>query len=193
MAAEFSLSADLEQGFNFKADVNRPVMHVQKFKIGDKDFKATLGNIKDPLDPSKNVTVVGVGTYAGWDAKQTGQIVLEFNVDVTNKQELVALTKSKMGKTNVSFQFTVYLYDNSPQQKKWYKALHTNDAQLTGSIAKAGDYQLHIDESPDGTVAVPENYRFSIVIDSDVSKTQDVQAAFSNTQKQAFPWGIKQG
>ena len=192
MSAGFLFRSDLEQGFNFKADVNKLVMHVQKFKIGDKELKANLGKIKDPTDSSKTVSIVGVGTHAEWDGLQTGQFIFEFNVDVNNKSELVQLTKSKMGKTNVDFQFSVYAFDDSVDQKKWYLAFHTNDAELKGAIAKAGDYQLHIDEEPDPTVAIPANYRFSIVIDPDQSKSQDVHAAFDVNKKQVFPWGVEQ-
>jgi len=192
MAAGFRYSTDLEQGFNFKADVNKMVMHIKKFKIGDKELKANFGKIKDPTDPSKTVELVGVGTYFEWDAQQTGQLVLDFNVDVNNKSDLVQLTKGKMGKTNVEFQMKIYAFDDSADQKKWYEAFHTGDSDMKGAIHKSGDYQLSIDEEADPTVAIPANYRFSIVLDSDQSKSQDLHAAFDVSKKQVFPWGVEQ-
>jgi hypothetical protein len=55
MAAQYELTADIQQGFNFKADIQRPVGHVIKLMIGETEIKADLESIREPLDTEKTI------------------------------------------------------------------------------------------------------------------------------------------
>lgn len=192
MASGFEFDADLQQGFNFKPDVNLNVLLVKKFKIGETEFKADIGKIRTPTDPGSTIEVVGIGRGFAWDGRQTSPVTLEFNVSNANKQQLVVLTKSQMGKTNVEFEFAVYSFDDAADQKAWYESFSTGDNAFKGAIHKSGDYAIHIDEQLDPTVPIPANYRFGIVIDPDQTAQQDFQVAFGVGANQAFAWGIEQ-
>ena len=187
--AEFSYSADLAQGFNFKPDRNLIVMHVKKFSIGEKEFKADITEIPDPTDPSKKVELVGVGTHFSWDGALTSAMEFHFNVSNTNKVDVVQLTMSEMKKTDTKIAFDIYKFDDAPDQKKWYKAFSTDDKEITGAITKRGDYVIFIDEEKDPTVPIPAKYRFMISTDPDQAKQQDLLAAFAVGKNQAFRWG----
>jgi hypothetical protein len=188
--AEFSHGADLQQGFNFKPDLNLIVMHVKKFSIGDKEFKADLKEISDPTDPSKKVELVGVGSYFYWDGAFTSHMEFQFNVSNANKVDVVQLTMSEMKKTDTKIAFDIYAFDDAADQKKWYKAFSTDDKEITGAIAKNGNYCIGIDNDKDPTVPIPPNFRMWIHIDPDQAKQQDHLAAFAVGKNQAFKWGV---
>jgi hypothetical protein len=187
----FQFDCDLQQGFNFKADVTLPVMHIKKFKIGEKEFKADLTKIADPTDPSKELELVGVGTGFSWDAKKTGSLSFWFNLSNASKVDIVGLTKSEMKKTTVEIEFSIYAFDDAVDQKKWYVALGTGDDVITGAISKSGSYDIYIDDQKDPTVPIPPNYRFSITLDPDQAKQQALMAAFAVGNNQAFKWGVE--
>lgn len=192
MSSGFEYDCDLQQGFNFKPDVNMKVMLVKSMTIGETELKADFGKIRTPTDSGNTIEVVGIGTGFCWDGRQTGCISLDFNVSATNKQQLAVLTKQKMGKTNVDVEFAIYAFDDAADQKAWYECFYTNETAFKGAIHKSGDYAIHIDEHQDMCVAIPANYRFSITIDPDQSAQQDFQVAFGVGANQSFPWGIEQ-
>lgn len=191
MSSGFNYSPDLEQGFNFKADEKGLVMHVLQCDIGGKSLKANLGKITDPTTGNPDVTAVGIGSAFAWDGKRTGSIALSFNVDVSNMQMVMELTKVKMDKTLVSFKLNIYDFDSASAQKVWYKSLGNSDA-FKGSINKAsGDYAIFIAEEPDPTVQLPVNYRMTIVLDPDETAQQNWEHAFGVGKNVIVPWGVE--
>jgi hypothetical protein len=188
--ADFTHGCDLAQGFNFKPDKNLTVMHVTKFSIGDKEFKADLTEIADPTDPSKKVELVGVGSHFSWSGALTDAMEFHFNISTTNKVDVVQLTMSEMKKTDTKIAFDIYKFDDAPDQKKWYKAFSTDGKEITGAITKHGDYVIYMDDEKDPTVPIPANFRFMVSCDPDQAKQQDLLAAFAVGKNQAFKWGV---
>lgn len=192
MAAHYELNADIQQGFNFKADIQRSVGHIMKLKIGETELKADLENIRDPLDADKTIKVVGVVSCIGWSGQQTDPIYAFFNVSNANKVIIDGLTKGQMGKTNVELQFDYYDFDPAENQKVFYKSFHTDDKALSGIIHKHGnDLALRVDLTNYKNVPIPLNYSTALAIDPTQAKAQTLHTAQSNTAKSVKPWGVK--
>jgi len=189
--ADASISTSVSQGFNFKKDSQGPVGHINKLKIGDKQFAVDI-QVTNPLDvKGAKVKVVGVASQIGWAGGFAEPIQFACQVSNTNKQDAWLLTQSDLQNTEVKFSFTAYRYDN--EAKVYFKSFHTNDAELIGLVQKSGDsLNLSIADDPSSEVQNPLNYTLVLGINPKALE-QDVHLASSNDKKIVKKWGVSVG
>lgn len=181
MGSELSYNCSVEQGFNFKKDVQELVGHITSMTIGDTELSADIGGT-DPTDISGDkVSVVGVMSSAYWQGGYAHGINLQAKVSNTNQTSLAGLTLNTLDSTEVKFQFNVYKYDNSA--KTYYLCFHANETDLNGLVeTSGGDLVMTIDTDPSMEVRNPLNFHFDISI-MPADEEQDIHVAVSDTDK----------
>jgi len=188
--AEVEMQCDVSQGFNFAQDNQVCSGHLMKLKIGDKQFAADL-EVGNPLDVTKKVKVVAVLSGVSWEGGRGKAIKINGQISDKNKPNAAALMHSNLSNTEVKFQFDVFCYDKTA--KKFYKCFHTNDAELSGLVAKVGDkLEIQVSDQEGLEVVSPTNYHFSLGVNPPAA-AQDLQLAFSTDVKQAKTWGVAVG
>lgn len=186
--AETSFSCDVSQGFNFKKDAQDIVGHISKLKIGDKDMEVDLA-VTNPEDlAGDKIKVVGVASDIYWEGGFAEPIQFSCQVSNANKKTLAILTNTEMSNTSVEFAFEVYDYD--PDEKKYYKAFHTDGAAIKGLVQKSGG-SLSIAISTDQSMEVmsPNNFTLSLGIMPEDTE-QETHLAFSVSDKVVKRWGV---
>ena len=93
-----------------------------------------------------------------------------------------------MANTMVEFVFTIYDYD--PDEKKYYKCFHSNDAVLKGLVEKSGGkLTIFIDSDQSQEVVSPKNFTMQLgVMPEDLE--QDTHMAMSVSDKLVKRWGV---
>jgi len=93
-----------------------------------------------------------------------------------------------MANTMVEFVFTIYDYD--PDDKKYYKCFHSNDAVLKGLVLKSGGaLSIHIDMEQSAEVVSPKNFTMDLgVMPEDLE--QETHMAMSVSDKLVKRWGV---
>lgn len=187
--ATFQKNCDIQQGYNFKKDIQTPVGYLTSLKIGDVTLKADQV-VKDPLAPETDLPVVAVLSGAMWELGVTDALYYSGQLSVYNKQQAQLLLYKDLTKVDVVFKFAVYAYD--PIEKKYFKCLlGTDDAELNGLLEKNGsDLNLSVADDPSYDVQSPENFAFQIGIRPQPS-AQVVTVATSFTDKVVKGWGMK--
>ena len=186
--AETSFSCDVSQGFNFKKDAQDIVGHISKLKIGEKDMDVDLA-VTNPEDlAGDKIKVVGVVSDIYWEGGFAEPIQFSCQVSNANKKTLAILTNSEMSNTTVEFAFEVYDYD--PEEKKYFKAFHTDGAAIKGLVEKSGG-SLSIAISTDQSMEVmsPNNFTLSLGIMPEDTE-QETHLAFSVSDKLVKRWGV---
>ncbi len=186
--AETSFSCDVSQGFNFKKDAQDIVGHISKLKIGDKDMEVDLA-VTNPEDlAGDKIKVVGVASDIYWEGGFAEPIQFSCQVSNANKKTLAILTNTEMSNTSVEFAFEVYDYD--PDEKKYYKAFHTDGAAIKGLVQKSGG-SLSIAISTDQSMEVmsPNNFTLSLGVMPEDTE-QETHLAFSVSDKVVKRWGV---
>ena len=186
--AETSFSCDVSQGFNFKKDAQDIVGHISKLKIGEKDMDVDLA-VTNPEDLSGDkIKVVGVVSDIYWEGGFAEPIQFSCQVSNANKKTLAILTNSEMSNTTVEFAFEVYDYD--PEEKKYFKAFHTDGAAIKGLVEKSGG-SLSIAISTDQSMEVmsPNNFTLSLGVMPEDTE-QETHLAFSVSDKLVKRWGV---
>jgi hypothetical protein len=96
-----------------------------------------------------------------------------------------------MSDTTAQFDFTIYDYD--PDEKKYYKAFHTNAVLLKGLVEKAGGrLSIEIDSQQSEEVISPKNFTLNLGIMPEDLK-QETHMAMSVTDKLVKEWGVTVG
>ena len=186
--AETSFSCDVSQGFNFQKDAQDLVGHISKLKIGDKDMAVDLG-VTNPEDlAGDKIKVVGVVSDIYWEGGFAQPIQFSCQVSNANKKTLAILTNSEMSNTAVEFAFEIYDYD--PDEKKYYKAFHTDGAAIKGLVEKSGG-SLSIGISTDQSMEVmsPNNFTLTLGVMPEDTE-QETHLAFSVSVKLVKRWGV---
>lgn len=186
--AETSFSCDVSQGFNFKKDAQDIVGHISKLKIGEKDMDVDLA-VTNPEDVTGDkIKVVGVVSDIYWNGGFAEPIQFSCQVSNANKKTLAILTNSEMSNTTVEFAFEVYDYD--PEEKKYFKAFHTDGAAIKGLVEKSGG-SLSIAISTDQSMEVmsPNNFTLSLGVMPEDTE-QETHLAFSVSDKLVKRWGV---
>jgi hypothetical protein len=186
--AETSFSCDVSQGFNFKKDAQDIVGHISKLKIGEKDMDVDLA-MTNPEDlAGDKIKVVGVVSDIYWNGGFAEPIQFSCQVSNANKKTLAILTNSEMSNTTVEFAFEVYDYD--PEEKKYFKAFHTDGAAIKGLVQKSGG-SLSIAISTDQSMEVmsPNNFTLSLGVMPEDTE-QETHLAFSVSDKLVKRWGV---
>lgn len=186
--AATSFSCSVEQGFNFQKDAQDLVGHLNKLKIGEKELAVDLGVTNPEELAGDKIKVVGVMSSIYWNGGFAESIQFSCQVSNANKKDLAILTNTELSNTTVEFQFTIYDYD--PDEKKYYKAFHTNDAALKGLIEKSGgDLAISIDLDQSMEVVSPLNFALNLSVMPEDSE-QETHLAFSVTDKVVKRWGV---
>jgi len=185
----FQKSCDIQQGYNFKKDIQTSVGYLTSLKIGDVTLKADQ-TVKDPLAPETDFPVVAVLTGAMWELGVTDTLYYTGQISVYNKQQTQLLVYKDLSKVDVVFKFSVYSYD--PIEKKYFKCLlGTDDAELNGLLEKTGaDLNLSVADDASAEVQSPENYAFQVGVKPQPS-AQVVTVATSFSDKVVKSWGLK--
>lgn len=186
--AELSYSCDVSQGFNFQKDQQTPVGHINKLKVAGKELAADMA-ITDPENVAGDkVKVVGVVSGMFWGGGYADPIQFNCQVSNPNKKTLALLAHQEMANTMVEFVFTIYDYD--PDEKKYYKCFHSNDAVLKGLVLKSGGaLSIHIDMDQSQEVVSPKNFAMDLgVMPEDLE--QETHMAMSVSDKLVKRWGV---
>lgn len=186
--AELSYSCDVNQGFNFAKDVQSQVGHITALKIGDKELAVDLA-VTNPEELSGDkVKIVGVVSSIYWEGGFAQPMSLSCQVSLANKNLLGVLVHTALTNTLVELKYNAYEYD--PQDKKYFKCFHTDDAVLKGLVNKSGgELELTIDPTESMEVVSPLNFSLNLgVMPEDLE--QDVHIAFSVTDKLVKRWGV---
>jgi len=186
--AELNYYCDVSQGFNFQKDQQTPVGHINKLKVAGKELAADMA-VTDPENVTGDkVKVVGVVSGMNWKGGYADSIEFSCQVSNPNKKTLAVLTHSEMANTMVEFVFTIYDYD--PDEKKYYKCFHSNDAVLKGLVQKSGGrLHIRIDSDQSEEVISPKNFSFRLsVMPEDLQ--QDTHMAMSVSDKLVKRWGV---
>ncbi len=186
--AETSFSCDVSQGFNFKKDAQDIVGHISKLKIGEKDMDVDLA-VTNPEDlAGDKIKVVGVVSDIYWEGGFAEPIQFSCQVSNANKKTLAILTNTEMSNTTVEFAFEIYDYD--PDEKKYYKAFHTDGTAMKGLVQKSGG-SLSIAISTDQSMEVmsPNNFTLSLGVMPEDTE-QETHLAFSVSDKVVKRWGV---
>src|ERR1044071_8755654 len=120
----FQKTCDIQQGYNYKKDIQTPVGFLTSLKIGDVTLKADQ-TVKDPMAPETDLPVVSVLSGAMWELGATDTLYYTGQISVYNKQQTQLLTYKDLTKVDVTFKFSVYAYD--PLEKKYFKCLLATD------------------------------------------------------------------
>jgi len=185
----FQKSCDIQQGYNFKKDIQTSVGYLTSLKIGDVTLKADQ-TVKDPLAPETDFPVVAVLSGAMWELGVTDTLYYTGQISVYNKQQTQLLVYKDLSKVDVVFKFSVYSYD--PIEKKYFKCLlGTDDAELNGLLEKTGaDLNLSVSDDASAEVQSPENYAFQVGVKPQPA-AQVVTVATSFSDKVVKSWGLK--
>ncbi|GEM_PF-664861 len=181
----------VDQGFNFRPDAQDYVGHLTKLKVAGKELSADLQVTNPEEITGDNVKVVGVMSQIEWEGGIAEAIHIDCQISTKNKQSIALLQDSDLSDTSVEFQFKVYEYD--PEKKKYFMALHSNDTDLKGLIAKNGtSLDMHVELDASSEVANPLNFALSIGI-MPVDEQQDIHKAVSVDGKYVQSWGVTVG
>lgn len=206
--ATYTRALDIQQGFNFKKDQQKPMGFITMLKIGTEVFDRDL-TVNSPMAAvagtalnteatatTGELQVVGVLMQATWELGDTDSIDFEAVVSIQSKQRISSLVYASMIDVDCEIGFVVYEYD--PLSKKYYAAF-SNKAQAatddTGATGVKGQIKkedanlaLTIEADAEPTVESPINYKATIKV---VPKplAQLLYFATSATRKVTKNWG----
>ena len=185
---ETSYSCDVWQGFNFQPDIQSHVGHVTSMIISDDTPLTPDLTVTDPEDRVSTVEVVGVLSDIYWEGGYADPIQMNFLISTNNKNLVTILTHTSFSNTDVVFGFNVYEYD--PEAKRYFKAFHSNDAELFGLIQKEGsELMLYVDQDPSTEIQSPQVFMMTIgIMPQDFE--QELHLAVSVTDKFVKQWGV---
>lgn len=206
--ATYDRGLNIQQGFNFKKDVQQPIGFITKLKIGMEEFTPDM-TVNSPMAAvtgsglNANATattgalaVVSVLEKITWEMGDTDPLQFEGQLSIAGKQAFSALLYASMIDIDIEVGFVIYEYD--PLAKKYYAAF-SNTAQagadasagtgVKGQIKKDGDnLAMTIEMEPNGDVQSPINYKFTLqVVPKPLAQT--LLFATSSSRKVTKSWG----
>ena len=181
-------SCDVSQGFNFQKDAQDKVGHITALKIGDKQLAVDLAVTNPEALSGDKVKVVGVLSDISWEGGFADSMTFSCQISNANKKDVGVLVQKDMTSTAVEFKFNVYEYD--PEDKKYFKCFHSNDAALKGLVEKqGGQLSISIENEPNPQVVSPLNYALFLGVMPEDTE-QETHIAFSVSQKLVKRWGV---
>ena len=189
-AADNFYQCSVNQGFNFEKDQQDFVGHINNISIGGSDLKSDL-SVTDPEDVGNKVKVFGVMSNISWRGGYADPILFNSYISTENKNAIATLIHRTMSNTEVKFEFTVFSFD--PNEKKYYKAFHSDGARLAGLVNKSGgELDMYIDMDQSTEVMSPRNHLFVIgIMPEDIEQT--LHLGFSCYDKFVKKWGVTVG
>lgn len=187
---QFSKGCSVYQGFNFKKDKSDTVCFITSLKINDAEIKADIA-CKDPMNPTTDLNVVSVCSEISWGTGTTDAIYFSGQVSAPNRQDIALMVYNDLTKVEVLFKYSVYEYD--PVAKKYFKCLHSAEAEMKGLLEKNGnDLTLSCSDDASTEVQSPLNYGFHIGIKPQPVE-QAITIATADQKNVVKKWGVKLG
>lgn len=184
----FSLSCDVDQGFNFRKDRSTPVGFVTALKVGGKSLNADL-KCKDPLNPGTDLAVVAVLHAVNWGVGITDTMYFSGQISTDNRQEIQMLAYLELTNVEVDFKFRTYDYDQ--KAKKYFQCFHCGDTEIYGLLEKRGDdLNIRVADDPSTEVQSPLNFAFQIGIKPQ-PKSQAITLATADQKNVIKSWGLQ--
>jgi len=186
-AIEFD-SLDIEQGFNFKQDIQKTIGHIVAWTVSKQEIKADM-KLKNPMDAIKTGNhVVGVLSSVTWGGGAGEPFAFKFNISTKNKQVIAKILHEQLTSTEVLLQFKVWDYD--PVLKEWFVALNNQDANLKCLIKKEDkDLKLALSKEP-GAIKSPENWGVELEVVAQPYE-QGIGFCVSKGVNVAKIWGVE--
>lgn len=187
--AELSYSCDITQGFKFQKDVQSTVGYLNSLSISGEALQADLA-VQNPEDIENEGKLNVAGVIAGiyWGGGYTDPIHISCNVSNTNKVLLQTLTHKSLSNTDVKMIFTIYDYD--PDQKIYYKCMHSDEKELVGLVEKAGgELNVRIEADQAREVVSPKNHSMGIGV-MPAETAQEIHVAISSESKFVKQYGM---
>jgi hypothetical protein len=188
-AIEFD-SLDVEQGYNFKADIQKNIGHIISLQIGTvsniTQFKADT-QLQSPMDPVNTLKPkVGVMSSVTWGGGYGDPMEFKFHVSTQNKQKLSNLIHGGLSDTTVNIEFAVWEYD--PVAATWYLAFGTS--AITNCLITKEDKDLKITVAKEpGAIKSPMNWEITLSL-VPAPKEQGMYFATASLVTVAKQWGI---
>ena len=190
--AELSYSCNVAQGFQFQKDVQSDVGYLNSLSISGEDLEQDL-TVQDPedIEGEGKLEVAGVIESIYWAGGYTDPIQINCNVSNTNKVLLQTLTHKTLSNTDVTMEFTIYDYD--PDEKIYYKCMHTDGQELSGLVEKSGgELAISIDTEQNMEVVSPKNHSMNIGV-MPGETAQEIHVAISVSANFVKQYGMKVG
>src|SRR5436190_3422098 len=154
-------SLSVEQGFNFRSDVQESVGFLTGLTFNARVFTPDM-SVASPA--GTNISVVGVLSSIDWASGFGDPIVLHAMVSTSSKQTVSMIAHQGLTTAGASFNFQVYDYD--PLAHTYFEAFYPSQNQpLNGLVEKQGaSYLYSIATSPGTDVLNPQNWELTISI-----------------------------
>lgn len=190
MAAK-NYPCSIEQMMNFKRDVQAYCGVINSLTIGTTALTADLKNVVNPTEVSSTsgLTVVGIISDCFFEGGQTQPLNFGFCLSNANQVTLTGMLDTGLSNTDVQISFTIYYYD--PVNKVYYTCFWSNNAALTGVIAKSGqELALAVDVTPYPGIDQPLIYPTRLAVAPTPGSNQSIHIQQSNTAKSVISWGV---
>jgi hypothetical protein len=181
----------IEQTMNFKRDVQAYCGIVSALTIGTTALTADLKNIVDPTNVTSTSGLTAVGVLSGihFDGGQTSNLDFEFAVSTANQVSIQNMLDQGLSNTQIKINFTCYYYD--PVKAVYYQCYWSNNAEMTGVIAKEGDeLAISVDVQPYHGIKQPLLYLVRLSVSPNPGQNQSIHIANSSTAKNVIAWGV---
>jgi hypothetical protein len=183
-------ACDVKQEMNWVKGINTVVGYVNSISIAGKKLPANMTNLWDPIKNTNTLSAVGVMEYAGWDGGSTEPVRLSFAVKNDNQIALLNLLANGLSDTEVSIEFTVYNFDQSASPPVYYQTCWTNEAAMTGIIAKEGSIlALEVERERRPDIVSPNLFNCHLAFAPTPGKAQKIYLANSSTAKYVSVFG----
>jgi len=180
---------DVENGFNFKRDIQNPLGHLKALTVGQQVIEANMEVISP--EAGDMVTVVGIISEVKWEGGDAHPITVKCQVSNSNKVLLTELTGDTLHDTGVEFDFDIFEYDPAPDQRKFYKCFHTNDEVVKGRLEKDHKGKLSIEVAKEASheVESPLNFYMKFTVNPEEIE-QVLHIAHAVQSNKTSRWGV---
>ncbi len=185
---DITYSCDVVQGYNFNRDAQGRVGHINSLMIADAELAADFSVIDPEAVSGDPVKVVAIVRDFAWNGGAVDGLQFGMQISSENKIKIATLLHQTMSNTTVTVNFTVYDYDRD--EKKFFKALHTDGTALNCLVQLEGDQLvLFLADDPDGEVEQPRNFSLQLGVMPDETQ-QEIHYAISISDKFVKQFGI---
>lgn len=186
--SDFILNITVDDTANFKHDNRRLVGHLVSLKVGGEELKPDF-NFVNPMNPSERVPICGMITFAQWNKRPGGLLLLEGRIPSANQGILQDAIDSGDKSAECEFNLNVYKYDYTT--KSYYKCFHTDDKSIQGQLSEESPSTV-ADELGEEYRQIA-NHRYVLAIIGSDEKDELLHIAYSPDRKKTFAFGQKCG
>ncbi len=190
----------LEQGFNYRADVQDAYGFITSLSISGTVFSADFASLKSATTKDSTPSeykAVGILQSFKWSSGITDPLTFKFNVSAKNRNTIFAMLHdpSKLTSPDVTISYVIFSYDQLRAQ--WYLAMSggsaTKSTALQTKLAKQGKSTLLLSlpsNLQNETVKSPANWDVSLSV-MPQAISQQIMYQFAPGQKVMKPWGVR--